>query len=106
VKSKLRENEFDRDFVITTEKMFQDGNDRRDFEILMNAIPMRSAGAVEQIIGRLRTDEDNPKKKNIYVDIIDKGYKSLVGTAGSRTKVLERFSKKILVLDVSDKIYK
>lgn len=105
VKKKVLEEQFENEIVITTEKMFGEANDRRDFELLINLIPLRSDGGVEQIIGRLRQDKQNPKKKNIYVDVTDVGYKTLIGMGKSRMKVLEKFSKKILDLDLSETRY-
>lgn len=86
-----REAEKNKDLVLCTEKIFQSGIDVDGIEILINTFPMSSPILTEQIIGRIRDNEN----ETLFVDLVDLGFKQARRQQSSRERVYRKLAKDI-----------
>ncbi len=56
---------------ITNPKVFGEGIDVQDLEVLINFVPFTSQGRLEQLIGRIRYGDN---KAHVYIDVTDTGF--------------------------------
>lgn len=86
-KGKTREEQKNKQFILTDDKMFDKAIDIPDLEILINFVDFGSLVKTEQTIGRLRYHEG---LSSIYVDVVDYGFTECV----KHSKIRKRFYKK------------
>lgn len=81
-----REEQLDKLFILTNEKIFGKGKDVKDLEIVINCVPIGSTVVTEQVLGRLR----NIGKSSILIDVTDIGFDE----CSRQQKTRKRFYKK------------
>jgi len=75
---------------ITNDKMFGEGIDIQDLEVLVNFVPFTSEIRLEQLMGRIRFGED---KSHVYIDVTDVGFPKCKTQLYARKKFFQKKAK-------------
>lgn len=93
-KTKNREEELDRDIILSTDNLFGKAVDREDISILINFVPVGGKERTIQIMGRLRDKKD---RTAYLVDIVDEGVEAVFAMAQKRYEEVYKKSSKNVV---------
>ncbi len=90
--AKDRETEVNKQFFITTDKMFDKGKDVQSLEILINFCPFSSLVKLEQMFGRIRYVQG---KSHVFIDVTDMGFPSCKAQLNNRKRFYKKKAKSI-----------
>ena len=91
-KIKDKDEQLEKDIIITTDKSFGKAIDVKNLSIVINAVPLSSSTKVLQMLGRLR---EIPGKEVFYIDLTDEGFTQQRKQAVIRKKVFKDKCKKL-----------
>lgn len=89
------------DVICATPRMLGTGKDIRGLRKVINTEPMRSKTNSVQLIGRLR--EYAPDKDTYYVELVDKGFSTVVSMYNDRRRLFSPLVKSLKIIDLTKK---
>lgn len=92
-KGQTREEQKNKQFILTDDKRFEKAIDIPDLEILINFVDASSLVKTEQTIGRLRYHEG---LSSIYIDVVDYGFVECVKHLKIRKRFYKKYAKEII----------
>lgn len=87
------------DVICATPKMLGTGSDIKGLRKVINTEPMRSKTNSLQLIGRLR--EYAPDKDTYYVELVDKGFSSVLSMYNDRRRLFTPIVKSLKIIDTT-----
>lgn len=86
--------QLDSDIILTTDKSFVTGIDVKNLKIVINTISYNSPTVAEQVIGRLRY---NDEKEILYIDFCDVSFMKIERQKKNRIMLYRKIAKKIIL---------
>lgn len=95
-KGEKREEQKNRKFILTDDKMFDKAIDIPDLEIMINFVDFGSLVKTEQTLGRLRYHEGF---SSIYIDVVDYGFDECIRHSKIRKRFYKKHAKNIIEIN-------